>query len=81
MPYLENWEKSVAGRKGFTKAEKKRMLLSDETVLGLRMTGMLMTPSLCRHYVCFLLLQQTLLLAWCITCSHYLRSKTTTWHF
>ena len=28
------------GRVGFKEAEKKRMLLSEETLLGLRMTGM-----------------------------------------
>ena len=39
LPFLDNWEKSVQGREGFTDTEKKRMLLSDQTTLGLRMTG------------------------------------------
>ena len=39
MPYLDDWGASIASREGFTRAEKKRMLLSDETLLGLRMTG------------------------------------------
>ena len=40
LPYLEEWEASVARREGFSKAEKKRMQFSDETLLGLKMTGM-----------------------------------------
>ena len=39
LPYLDNWEKSVESRSGFTNGEKKRMMLSHETLLGLRMTG------------------------------------------
>lgn len=38
MAYLDNWEKSVNERPEFSKEEKKRMLLSSETRLGLRMT-------------------------------------------
>ena len=38
--YLDAWEKSVNERPGFEKIEKKnKMLLSQETRLGLRMTG------------------------------------------
>lgn len=37
--YLDKWEKAVNERRGFSKAEKKRMMLSSETLLGLRMTG------------------------------------------
>ena len=39
LPYLDQWEKSVEARKEFTKTQKKQMLLSAETRLGLRMTG------------------------------------------
>lgn len=39
LPYLENWERQVQARRQFTAAEKKRMILSEETLLGLRMTG------------------------------------------
>ena len=42
LPYLDQWEKSVEAREGFTKTQKKQMLLSSETRLGLRMTGMLL---------------------------------------
>ena len=42
LPYLDQWEKSVEAREGFTKTQKKQMLLSSETHLGLRMTGMLL---------------------------------------
>lgn len=40
LPYLDKWEKSVWSRKGFTDAEIKRMILSQETLDGLRMTSM-----------------------------------------
>ena len=36
LKYLEEWEKSVERRDGFTKEEKQRMLLSAETRLGFR---------------------------------------------
>ena len=39
LPYLDEWKKSVDQWPGFSKAEKKRMLLSAETLLGIRMTG------------------------------------------
>ena len=39
LPYLEGWKKSVQERKGFSDGEKKKMQLSDETLLGLEMTG------------------------------------------
>ena len=38
LPYLDNWEKSVESQSGFTNGGKKRMMLSCETFLGLRMT-------------------------------------------
>lgn len=39
LKYLDDWEKSVEKREGFTKEEKNLMLLSHETRLGLRITG------------------------------------------
>lgn len=39
LGYLGEWEDSVKKREGFSKLEKKLMLLSPETLLGLRMTG------------------------------------------
>ena len=39
LPYLDEWEKSVGEREGFTRSEKGMMLLSNETRLGLRITG------------------------------------------
>ena len=39
--YLTEWEESVKGRKGYDDNQKKRMLLSDQTLLRLRMTGKL----------------------------------------
>ena len=39
MAYLTNWEKSVTARKGFSAPELKRMLLSEETRSGLKLTG------------------------------------------
>ena len=39
LPYMDAWEASVDAREGFTDVEKKRMLLSQETLLGIRRTG------------------------------------------
>jgi hypothetical protein len=36
LPYLKEWECSVMNRPGFTPAQRKKMLLSEETLLGLR---------------------------------------------
>ena len=41
LGYLKEWDKSVRDRKGFTAAEMKMMCLSDETLNGLRMTGII----------------------------------------
>ena len=41
MAYLDEWEKSVDERPGYTKTQKKRMMLSSETLLGLKITGTL----------------------------------------
>ena len=38
LPYLDKWEESV-NQRGFKPCELKRMLLSQETLLGLRMPG------------------------------------------
>lgn len=40
IKYLDDWKKSVKEREGtYTETERKMMLLSSETQLGLRMTG------------------------------------------
>lgn len=39
LPYLDSWEASVAQRDGFTDVQRKKMLLSQPTLDGLRMTG------------------------------------------
>ena len=39
LGYLRNWEESVKKRDGYTDEEKKRMILSQETLQGIRMTG------------------------------------------
>ena len=40
MVYLDNWENSVESRPGkYTKEQRNRMLLSTETLLGIRRTG------------------------------------------
>ena len=41
LPYFNQWEKSVEERKGFKKGEKKRMLLSQETLDGIHITSRL----------------------------------------
>ena len=37
---LEEWETAVQNRKDVTAAEKKSMILSDETLTGLKLTSM-----------------------------------------
>jgi len=39
LPYLAEWDKSVAGRTGFSDKEKAMMVLTHETRLGIRITG------------------------------------------
>ena len=38
--YLDDWEKSVTARKEVSKKERNKMMLSAETLLGLRMTDL-----------------------------------------
>ena len=38
--YLEEWESAVQNREGVTPAQRKSMLLSVETLTGLKLTGM-----------------------------------------
>ena len=48
IPYLDKWESSVKARPetSFSKSDKERMLLSAETRLGLRMTGIVTCDSI-----------------------------------
>ena len=39
LHFFTCWESAVANREGFSDSEKKAMLLSAETLTGLRMTG------------------------------------------
>ena len=39
LGYLNEWEESVEQRTGFTSSQKNMMLLSRETIEGLRTTG------------------------------------------
>ena len=39
LGYLKEWEESVSARAGFTAKEKKNKLLSQETLLGIEVTG------------------------------------------
>ena len=39
LGYLKEWEKSVEQRNGFTAAQKRMMILSNETIEGLKITG------------------------------------------
>jgi len=41
LPYLDQWEKSVAARTDVEENEKSRTTISRETLSGLRITGML----------------------------------------
>jgi hypothetical protein len=42
LRYLEEWDKSVVEREGFSNNEKKKMTLSQVTLEGLRMTGIIL---------------------------------------
>ena len=39
LPYLDEWKANVASRKDFTAAQRRRMQLSSETLLGIRRTS------------------------------------------
>ena len=56
LPYLKAWEDSVHSREGFTANEKKMMMISQETLNGIRITGRLLSkvPLYCcyRRPVC-----------------------------
>ena len=39
LGYLDDWERSVNSREGFTSAQRNMMLLSQQTIEGLRITG------------------------------------------
>ena len=39
--YLGNWKKSVVERDGCSKLQKNQMMLSPETILGLKITGII----------------------------------------
>ena len=54
MPYLDDWEKCVKERTGFSSEEKRRMLLSSETILGLRMTGTKIMTSFAMQLIIFI---------------------------
>lgn len=41
LGYFDEWEASVESRKGYTKAEKSVMMLSNQTINGLRITSKL----------------------------------------
>ena len=40
LRYLEEWESAVQNREGVTPAQRKSMLISVETLTGLKLTGM-----------------------------------------
>ena len=39
LGYFAEWDEMVHGRENFTATEKKKMTLSKDTLVGLRMTG------------------------------------------
>ncbi len=77
LVYLDEWEKSVDERPGFSKEEKNRMLLSPATRLELRMTGICLYScswfQLCAHLIVFM--QLTPSSNWWSMCSHCRMSK------
>lgn len=55
LEYLKQWEASVAEREGFSAAEKAKMLLSRETLQGLKFTGI------------YFLFTKSSILYWCLS--------------
>lgn len=53
IPYLDTWEESVQTRPGFEqqKAEQNKMLLSEQTRFGLRLTGRILKIVLLHLYI------------------------------
>uniref|UniRef100_A0A1X7VXJ4 Transposable element P transposase-like GTP-binding insertion domain-containing protein n=1 Tax=Amphimedon queenslandica TaxID=400682 RepID=A0A1X7VXJ4_AMPQE len=47
LPYLNEWRTSVEGRTDLTSAERNRMQLSSETLIGLKQTGLPFVELLC----------------------------------
>ena len=54
LPYLKAWEDSVNSREGFTANEK--MMISQETVNGIRITGRLLSKVVVTDVLCVMLL-------------------------
>jgi len=50
LPYLEDWEKSVNEREGFSSKEKEMMLMPRETRLGITVTGIAIIMSITLNY-------------------------------
>ena len=40
IEYLGEWQQSVLARDGYNRMQRSKMLLSPETLLGIRITGM-----------------------------------------
>ena len=49
LSYLKSWEDSFSQRPNFNKGEQNKMLLSEATLNGIRMTGTLMQYNMCIH--------------------------------
>ena len=58
LGYFKRWELSVANRQGYSDAEKKRMMLSQETLHGITMTGKYMYV---RIIVCVVVCEHTVM--------------------
>ena len=43
LGYLSDWEESINKRDGYSDEEKAKMIISQDTLKGLRMTGKLFT--------------------------------------
>jgi len=61
LPYLSAWEESVKKRTGFDEDQLKRMLLSQETLLGLRITSELAMIILGNSYNIFTIICSSLI--------------------
>jgi hypothetical protein len=53
LPYLKAWKESVKKREGHTAQERKMMIISQETLNGIHITGINMTLSLFNYLITF----------------------------
>jgi hypothetical protein len=72
LKYLDDWKASVDNRENFTPAQKQRMLLSSQTIEGLKITGELSILVVISKPINRLFVQFTRFWKWLRVCCPYL---------